>query len=236
MKIAVKNERMISVIIPTHDDETALAHALAALVPAAAAGLVREVIVVDAGSSDGTALVADAAGCRFLRGGGGLGPDLAAAAASARSDWLLFLSPSVALEPSWQREAHDFIDRVAMAGDPKHAAAFSHARAGFGFRARLAEITASLRARLLTAADLDQGLLLMSRFYRELGGHRDLPAMVDVDLARRIGRGRLSFLRARAVLRGDAKRRQGAAALRNAACLALLMLRAPTGLIARIAA
>ncbi len=227
---------MISVIIPTHDDETALAHALAALVPAAADGMVREVIVVDGGSTDGTALVADAAGCRFVRGTGRTGADLAQGAASARSDWLLFLSPHVALEPGWQREAHDFIDRVQMAGDGAHAAAFRHARADFGFRARLAEVAASLRTRLFTAPDLDQGLLLTKRFYRELGGHRDLPAMADVDLARRIGRGRLSFLRARAVLRGDAPRRGGSAALRNAACIALFVLRVPPQLISRLAA
>ncbi|SHE71379.1 Glycosyl transferase family 2 [Kaistia soli DSM 19436] len=222
-------------IIPTCDDETALAHALAALVPAAADGMVREVIVVDGGSTDGTALVADAAGCRFLRGSADLGPDLAAAAATARSDWLLFLSPHVALDPAWQREAHDFIDRVQMAGDTRRAAAFRHARADFGFRARLAEVMASLRARLFTAPYLDQGLLLTARLYREIGGHRALPGMVDVDLARRIGRQRLSFLRARAVLRGDAPGRQGAAVLRNSACIALFVLRVPPQLIGRLA-
>ncbi len=227
---------MISVIIPTQNDETALAHALAALVPAAADGMVREVIIVDGGSTDGTALVADAAGCRFLSGSGETGRDLAAAAAGARSDWLLFLSPHVALEPSWQREVHDFIDRVQMAGVPNHAAAFRHARAGFGFRARFAELTASLRARLFTAPDLDQGLLLTKGFYRELGGHRDLPAMIDVDLARRIGRGRLSFLRARAVLRGDAPRSGRSGAVRNAACIALFVLRVPPQVIGRLAA
>lgn len=236
MKIAAKKDGMISVIIPTRDDETPLAHALAALVPAAADGMVREVIVVDAGSGDGTALVADAAGCRFLRGAGRPGPDLAEAARMARSDWLMFLSPQVALEPAWQREARDFMDRVEMAGDPLHAASFRHARAGFGLRARLAEIAASLRALLLTAPYLDQGLLVTARFYRELGGHRDLPAMVDVDLARRIGRRRLSFLRARAVLRGDAPRRQGGTVLRNAACLMLFLLRLPPAVIGRIAA
>ncbi|MBZ9934837.1 glycosyltransferase [Mesorhizobium sp. BR1-1-16] len=227
---------MISVIIPTRNDETALAHALAALVPAAADGIVREVIVVDGGSTDGTALVADAAGCRFVAGSGDIGKDLAAAAAGARSDWLLFLSPQVALEPAWQREAHDFIDRVQMSGETERAAAFRHARADFGFAPRFSEVMASVRARLFTAPYLDQGLLLTTRLYRDVGGHRALPGMVDVDLARRIGRRRLSFLRARAVLRGDGRTRQRAAALRNSACLALFVLRVPPRLIGRLAA
>ena len=57
---------MISVVIATHESERALVHTLAALVPGALAGVVREVIVADAGSRDDTAKVADVAGCRFM--------------------------------------------------------------------------------------------------------------------------------------------------------------------------
>jgi glycosyltransferase involved in cell wall biosynthesis len=195
---------MISVILPTCNDEVALAHALAALVPAAADGMVREVIVADAGSEDGTLQVADAAGCRIFRGGASRGEDLSRAAAIARSDWLLFLSPRAMLEPGWQREAHDFIDRVAMSpAGGERAAVFRYTRPEFGFRARFAEMAAGLRSRLFAAPNLEEGLLVPARLYRELGGHRALPRLVEVDLARRIGRGRLVFLRARAVVRRD---------------------------------
>ena len=57
---------MLSVVIATHDSERALLPTLAALVAGAAAGVVREVIVADAGSRDATAAIADAAGCRVL--------------------------------------------------------------------------------------------------------------------------------------------------------------------------
>jgi glycosyltransferase involved in cell wall biosynthesis len=194
---------MISVILPTHNDELALAHALAALVPAAADGMVREVIVVDCGSTDGTIAVADAAGCRILDGTGVRGTDLAAGAAKARSDWLLFLSPEVMLEPGWQREAREFIDRLAMAGGANdRAAAFRHANAGFGWRARFSEVRASVRSRLLASPSLKEGLLVPAALYRAVGGHRPKLGNIEGDLARRIGRGRLSFLRARAVSRG----------------------------------
>ena len=43
---------MISVVIGTRDSEVLLASTLAALVPGAVAGLVREVIVADSGSTD----------------------------------------------------------------------------------------------------------------------------------------------------------------------------------------
>ena len=57
---------MISVIIATNESERPLLPTLAALVPGAMAGIVSEVIVADAGSHDGTAAVADVAGCRFV--------------------------------------------------------------------------------------------------------------------------------------------------------------------------
>ncbi|MBB5751972.1 glycosyltransferase [Prosthecomicrobium pneumaticum] len=227
---------MISVILPTRDDETALAYALAALVPAAADGTIREVIVVDLGSTDGTAAVADAAGCRFVAARGPLGAELASAADSARSDWLLFISPRVVLEPSWQREAQEFIDRTLMAGGGRRlrAAAFRHARAGYGWRERMGEFGAALRARLLFAPYHEEGLLVPRRLYREVGGHRALPAFVDADLARRIGRSRLTFLRARAVLSGEAADApRGAKAFVR---LVLFALRVPPRLFGRLAA
>ncbi|BCP52619.1 hypothetical protein K32_12360 [Kaistia sp. 32K] len=192
-------------ILSTRNDELALAHALAALVPAAADGMVREVIVVDSGSTDGTVAVADAAGCKLVEGTGERGADLARGAGLARSDWLLFLSPDVMLEPGWQREARDFIDRLAMAGSgATRAASFRLAHAGFGWRSRLAETRAALRARLLAAPLPEQGLLVPSSLYRAVGGHRAEARRAESDLGRRIGRGRMSFLRARAISRGAA--------------------------------
>ena len=57
---------MFSIVIATHDSERALVPTLAALVPGATAGIVREVIVADGGSRDKTEEVADIAGCRFF--------------------------------------------------------------------------------------------------------------------------------------------------------------------------
>src|SRR4051794_13129654 len=88
-----RSSMMISVVIFTRDSEVLLASTLAALVPGAVAGLVREVIVADGGSTDGTATVADVAGCQFFASTEPLGARLSTAAAMARAEWLLFLRP-----------------------------------------------------------------------------------------------------------------------------------------------
>lgn len=79
---------MISVLIECKDQENALAVTLAALVQGAVEGLVAEVVILDRGSRDGTARLADAAGCRFLEN-----PDLREVVRSARGDWLLLIEP-----------------------------------------------------------------------------------------------------------------------------------------------
>ncbi|TPW28136.1 glycosyltransferase family protein [Pararhizobium mangrovi] len=87
---------MITVLMECRDQEAALARSLGALVPGAVEGLVREAIVFDHGSGDGSAKVADAAGCRFI-------PAVAMAGtiAAARSDWLFILETGACPLAGW---------------------------------------------------------------------------------------------------------------------------------------
>ena len=94
---------MLSAIIATHNNEATLGAALGDLVSAAVAGLVREVIVVDAGSTDATLDIADDAGAEIVAGTGSLGEQMAAGCARAKSDWLLIVPPTPVLVPGWRR-------------------------------------------------------------------------------------------------------------------------------------
>jgi glycosyltransferase involved in cell wall biosynthesis len=57
---------MLTAIIATHESERLLVPTLAALVPAAATGFLTSVVVADGASHDGTAEIAELAGCRFM--------------------------------------------------------------------------------------------------------------------------------------------------------------------------
>jgi glycosyltransferase involved in cell wall biosynthesis len=86
---------MLSVIIPTHDSAADLQVLLAALVPAAMDGLVREVICADAGSADPTLEICEDTGARVISGG------LVAAAMAAKGEWVLLLPADIRLPGDW---------------------------------------------------------------------------------------------------------------------------------------
>lgn len=224
---------MLSVVIPTLDAAGTLTDSLAALVSGAVEGLVREVIVVDGGSRDATLAIADAAGCAVMHAPRGRGTQLAAGAAAARGDWLLFLHADTVLDPGWTDAVARHIAAAADGGRP--AAAFRFALDAPGARARFVERTVAARCALLALPYGDQGLLIEARLYRALGGYAPIPIMEDVELVRRIGRARLALLPVRAVTNAARYRRDGfiRRTARNAACLSLYVLRVPPRIIAR---
>jgi glycosyltransferase involved in cell wall biosynthesis len=179
---------MFSVIIATQDSERALVPTLAALVPGATAGIVRDVIVADGGSRDETAGVADVAGCRFFASAAPLGARLAAAAKDARGTWLMFLMPGVVPEPTWIDETTRFTESTDLLGSPR-AAVFALRSGGIGALVRRFAGGMPLPA---------QGLMLPKLLYDSLGGHRPV-AEAEGDLLRRIGRRRIVTLRSAAL-------------------------------------
>jgi len=219
---------MISVVIPTVNSERLLPRCFDSLITAAVRGVVREVIVSDAGSSDGTLTIADAAGAHIVHAKKGRGAQLAEGVAQAKSDWLLFLHPETALEPGWEVEAESFIDQAVM--ERPRAASFRFALEDFTGEARRAEAKAALRTALFALPYGDQGLLIPKRLYLKIGGYRALADMEDADIVRRIGRRRLVHLRARAINVA----RPHKSAWRGLALILLHALRVPSRLLANL--
>src|SRR3981081_2883904 len=121
---------MLSVIIPTEGLEQPAVATLAALVPGARAGVVREVLLVDRSGTGVIERVADVAGCRFLPFEGSHAAALAAGARQARSPWLMFLHARAVLDSGWIEETTQSIHRVSSSGR-RRAAIFCSARSAY---------------------------------------------------------------------------------------------------------
>lgn len=194
---------MISVVIPTSAGAKRLIPTLSSLVPGAAAGLVREVLLVDSGNAPDVAEIADAAGCEYLAGPADTGARLRQGAAAARASWLLFLEPSGLLQEGWAREVRSFTDQIERTGAAeRRAATFRLALDGFGVLPRVTEAAAMLRHALTGRPRPEQGLLLHRRLYETLGGHTPGPN-ANRRLLSRVGRKRLVLLRSQILLPED---------------------------------
>ena len=185
---------MLSVVIATEGVEQTAVATLAALVPGAAAGVVREVLLVDRSGTGVIERVADVAGCRFLRFEGTHAEALAAGARQARSPWLMFLHAGAVLDSGWIDETAQFVQRVSTSGQPR-AGIFRYARSPYA--------DPSLRdgfkfiARMIAGPTAEQGLLIAKDHYERLGGYAPDTRRSEARLLRRLGRSSRTLLRSR---------------------------------------
>ena len=163
--------------------------------PATVDGLVREVIVVDGGSTDRTAAIADEAGAHFVTRSGGRGYQLLAGAHRARFPWLLFLHADTVLQPGWEREATAFMEPSTAGKRPLRRRHSGLRWTTWASAPRVLEQLVRLRCALFRLPYGDQGLLLPKLLYTEIGGFSALPLMEDVDIARKLKRRRIVMLR-----------------------------------------
>src|SRR6202171_3308332 len=176
---------MLTVIIPTEALEQPAVATLAALVPGAAAGVVREVLLVDRSGTGVIERVADVARCRFLAVEGSHAAALAAGARQARSPWLMFLHAGAVLDSGWIEETAQFIERVSNSGRPR-AGIFRYARSPYA-DTRLRDGFKFL-ARMIAGPSADQGLLIARDHYERLGGYAPDVRRSEARLLRQLGR------------------------------------------------
>ena len=223
-----QEQKRISVVILTLDAADELPRALAALAGSAS---IREIIVSDGGSRDGTVAIAHAAGARVVTGPRGRGIQLIAGAAAATGEWLLFLHADCRLTPDWEKAAAEFI---AQPGASDRAGYFGFVLDDPDPGARRLERMVAWRCRVLGLPYGDQGLLIARSLYDAVGGFAPMPLMEDVDLVRRLGRHRLTPIAAQAVSSARRYRREGylRRPLHNLLCLSLYFAGVPPQRIA----
>ena len=173
----------LSIVIPTLDAEAKLPASLAALVEGVAAGLVRELVISDGGSSDATRAITDAAGASWIDGPPGRGGQLRRGVAVSGGAWLLILHADTVLAPGWSTA----VEAAMARGGPGY---FRLRFRAPGLAPRLVAGWANLRARLFSLPFGDQGLLVSRTDYEAAGGFPDIPLMEDLALVRALPRAR----------------------------------------------
>jgi len=223
---------MLSIIIPTLNAQATLATTLEDLLSPSVPGL--EVIVVDGGSTDATAHVANEWGVRVIDSAPGRGRQLALGAEHATNEWLLFLHADTRVPSGWVEAVSRFMT------EERNVDRAGYFRLGFDDNSRGARRVAALanwRAKAFGLPYGDQGLLIHRALYDAVGGYpRNLNLMEDVELVRRIGPMRLGRLPV-AVTTSAAKYKADGwwgRPAKNMVCLGLYLAGAPQGWIERL--
>lgn len=174
----------LSVIIPALNEASTLPALLEQL--ARQQGVALEIIVVDGGSADGSAALAEHAAVKLVRAPRGRGTQMNAGAREARAPLLLFLHADSGFTSPLQ--LRDAVARM-RAATPDTVGHFSlrFARSEPGrelFYRYLEEKTTLARPNTING---DQGLMIRAEFFRALGGYDErLPFLEDQRLAARI--------------------------------------------------
>ncbi len=164
---------MISVIIPTYNEEKVLPRNLGALLEQPGD---YEVIVVDGGSTDRTAeIAATRPQVHWLTAPKGRASQMNAGARVARGEWLLFLHADTLLPP----DALLRLNRMEKDADCL-AGGFRHRFADADWRLRLISWLDNLRCRQTRIIFGDQALFVRRCLFECLGGFPDQSILEDV--------------------------------------------------------
>jgi rSAM/selenodomain-associated transferase 2 len=169
----------ISIIIPTLNE----AENITATLKSAHAGADVEIIVVDGGSSDGTAQLVRAFGVRLLCIAGGRAKRVNAGAREASGDVFLFLHGDTRLPERFDQHVLE-----VLANPGTVAGAFALGIDGSEIGLRAIEKLANFRSRFFQMPYGDQAIFLSSPLFTALGGVPDMPIMEDYVFVKRIKR------------------------------------------------
>ncbi|NTJ41494.1 glycosyl transferase [Agrobacterium larrymoorei] len=170
---------MLTVIMQCRDQEPELAHTLSALVSGAVEGLISDVIILDHGSSDGSARVAEAAGCRFHDQW-----NAGEIITSARGEWILLMEPGSRPQTGW---IDDILEYVALNKVPARFAPSRHYRPSFlqRLKRRSHSLEFGLLLRKQEAVALAQNGMALDEFPKAMKARRLSAELIPASALRR---------------------------------------------------
>jgi rSAM/selenodomain-associated transferase 2 len=163
----------LSIIMPVLDEADGIEAALRALAPFRARG--AELVVVDGGSSDGSAALARPHADQVLSAPRGRASQMNAGAAAAGGDVLLFLHADTRLP--------DDADRLILDGLKDRPWGRFDLRFDGGGLLRLVALMMNVRSRLSGIATGDQAMFVTRAAFEQAGGFPPIALMEDVALS-----------------------------------------------------
>jgi rSAM/selenodomain-associated transferase 2 len=165
----------LSVVIPVLNEAARLPRLLAHVSP-----LDAEIIVVDGGSTDGSAGIARAADVTVIDSPPGRARQMNAGATAAQGDVMLFLHADTTLPPRAGQRIRD-----ALAGG-RVWGRFDVVIDGRPAMLRVVAALMNLRSRLTGIATGDQAIFVTRAAFESAGGFPEQPLMEDIELSRRL--------------------------------------------------
>lgn len=175
----------LSVIVPMLNEAAVLPDLLAHLLPLQRTGC--EVLLVDGGSTDGSAHQARAAGFTVVESGAGRARQMNAGAQRARGDVLLFLHADTRLPEGAVHHVSQALGPTSAGTRPAWGR-FDVRIVGRSPWLPVVATLMNLRSRLSGIATGDQALFVKREAFQACGGFPDQPLMEDIELCRRLKR------------------------------------------------
>ncbi len=167
----------LSIILPTLNEASGIAATLTALQPLRAAG--HELIVVDGGSIDATALLASVDADQVINSARGRARQMNAGAAAASGDGLLFLHADTRLPAQADRLILDALQN-------RFWGRFDVEISGRAAMLRVVAGMMNRRSRLTGIATGDQAMFMTRAAFDAAGEFPEQPLMEDIELSKRL--------------------------------------------------
>jgi rSAM/selenodomain-associated transferase 2 len=171
----------LSIVVPVLNEALGIEQALRALQPLRADG--HEVIVVDGGSTDGSAKLAAPLADRVLNAERGRANQMNRGAEAARGDVLLFLHADTRLP---QHGGQLVFDEMARTG--REWGRFDVRIDSRHWLLRIVGAVMNLRSRLTGICTGDQAIFVSRQMFHRLGGFPPIALMEDIALSRKLRR------------------------------------------------
>jgi len=176
----------VTVVIPTYNSEKTITTTLNSITK-----YFNKIIIVDAESSDLTIELSQKYKTKIIKSIQSRGSQLLLGSKKVSTDWIFFLHSDTVLERKNIIEVKKFIS-----DDLNYfkAASFKIKFNKNNIWSYLLGFIVNIRSKYLKLPYGDQGLLISKKFYKKVGGYKEIPLMEDVTIIRDIGFSNIKIL------------------------------------------